>query len=122
MDKQINKAEVVKSLIHTIEEKRSLNTIKTKHIDKLDNPEKICLNDENQVYVPDIEAVYDEATTLYEIELDNKMPIEKWRLFSLYSRKKNGSFYLVVPDFLKDNIKKVIKDKEINAGLMFFPT
>lgn len=122
MDKHINKSEVVKSLIHSINEESKPDIIKTKHIEKLDNPEKITMHDDNQFYIPDVEAIIDKAPTFFEIELDSTMPIEKWRLFSLHCLKNNGSFYLVVPDFLKDKIKKEIKDKEINAGLLFFST
>jgi hypothetical protein len=122
MNNTINKTEVTKSLIHLLKEERHPEVIKAKDIDSLDTPDKVALKSNKQAYVPDVTAIYENSKTLYEIELDNTMPVDKWRLFSLYARKNNGSFYLVVPDYLKDDIKREIKEKDINAGVMFFPT
>lgn len=122
MKKTIDKSKVTKSLIKLLKEERNPETIKAKNIDSLETPDKVSLKNNKQTYVPDVAVIYDNSTSLYEIELDNTMPVDKWKLFSLYARKSNGNFYLVVPEYLKEDIKKEINDNQINAGLMFFST
>lgn len=119
---EIDKTMVTRAVISKIREEKSPKAIKAKHLISFDNPMKISLKEKNEEYTPDIAAIFDDSTTVYEIELNEIMPVEKWRVLSLYARRNNGNLYLVVPDYLKDPIKEKIKEKEINAGLIYFKT
>jgi len=120
MAQTLNKTMVTRAVIMKIEEERKPKAIKTKHVIGYDSPNKISLKGKDEEYTPDITAIFDNSTSVYEIELNKSMPIEKWRLLSLYARKNKGNLYLVVPDFLKDPIKEEIEDKQINAGVIYF--
>ncbi len=122
MAQALDKSMVTRAVITKIEEERKPKAIKTKHVIGYDSPNKISLKGKDEGYTPDIAAIFDNSTTVYEIELNKTMPVEKWRMLSLYARKNNGNFYLVVPDYLKEPITQEIKEKEINAGVIYFDT
>ena len=87
-----------------------------------ETPNKILVQGNDEGYVPDIAAFYDDETVVYEIELNKAMPIEKWKSLSMYARNNHGRFYLVVPDYLKEDVKTEMKENEVNAGLIYFNT
>ncbi len=118
----IDKTMVARAVISKIQDETKPEVIKAKHIKEYDMPSKISIKGENNGYIPDIAISFKEKTHVYEIELDKKMATEKWRLLSLYAKKNNGNLYLVVPDYLKEDIKKEIQDNNINAGLIYFNT
>lgn len=122
MEQAIDKSMVTRAVISKIEEETKPNKIKAKHVKGYDSPAKISSKEKNEEYVPDITAFYDTTTTIYEIELKEELSVDKWRLLSLYAKKNNGNLFLVVPDYLKDNVKREIKDKDINAGIIYFNT
>lgn len=118
----IDKAMVSKAVIAKIKEETEPNTIKAKHIADMETPNKISLKHENEGFVPDIAAEYNKQTSYYEIELEDDFESNKWRLFSLSAKNNNGSFFIVVPDFLKEKVKNKLDENDINAGLIFFNT
>lgn len=120
MGQSIDKTMVTRAVISRILEGKKPSKIKAKHVLGHDTPKIISIDGKTKGYVPDIEAFYDKKTIVYEIELDKEMPIEKWKLFSLYARNNNGSLYLVVPSFLKKSIKEEIKENDISAGIISF--
>jgi hypothetical protein len=120
MAQTLDKTMVTRAVIIKIEEERKPKKIKTKHVLGYDSPNKISYKGKEEGYTPDIAAVFDNGTNVYEIELNKTMPVEKWRILSLYARKNNGNLYLVVPDYLKEPIKEEIKDKDISAGVIYF--
>jgi hypothetical protein len=122
MGRKVNKATVSHAIISKIARERKPKEIRTAHIKGYKKPTKVILNSTEKSFTPDIEAVYENENVVYEIELNKKMPVEKWQSFSKYVRKKNGSFYLVVPQKLKEFIKKVLHEKEVNAGVITFAT
>ncbi|MDF1550947.1 MAG: hypothetical protein P1P88_24200 [Bacteroidales bacterium] len=122
MEQTINKTMVTRAVISNFKEDKIPKTIRAKHLKGFDTPEKVSKEGEDSGYIPDIEAVFDDETIIYEIELDKTMLVEKWELLSSYARDKNGNLYLVVPDYLKDTIVKEIKDKDVNAGIVYFNT
>ncbi|MFO7657966.1 MAG: hypothetical protein R6W78_12965 [Bacteroidales bacterium] len=122
MEQAIDKTMVTRAIISKIQDERKPKKIKTNHVIGYDSPNKISIKGRNKEYVPDIAAVFDNSISVYEIELNKTMPFEKWRLLSLYARENNGNLFLVVPDFLTEPIKEKIKEKEINAGIIYFKT
>jgi hypothetical protein len=122
MRMSIDKTMVARAVIAKLEEERNPRLIKAKQVKGYDVPAKIVFHDQKEACIPDITAIYDEETIVYEIELDHSFPVEKWKQLSHYAQQKNGNLYLVVPDFLRDVIKKAIQEKEINAGIIYFDT
>jgi hypothetical protein len=122
MAQTLDKTMVTRAVISKIEDERKPKAIKAKHVIGYDSPHKVSIKGKEQGYTPDIAAVFDNSTMVYEIELNKSMPVEKWRVLSLYARKNNGNLYLVVPDYLKEPIKEEIKEKDINAGVIYFNT
>ncbi len=119
---ELDKTMVSRAVISKIEDEDTPKAIKTNHVIGYESPNKISIKGKEEKYIPDITVVFDNYTTLYEIELNKTMPVEKWRLLSSYARKNQGNLYLVVPDYLKESIKEEIKQQDINAGVIFFKT
>jgi len=120
--KSIDKTMVTRAVIIKIQDDRDPEIIKATHIKGYDDPEPIYIKGDDKGYKPDIVAVNNDEINVYEIELNDQMPVEKWRLFSAYARKHNGNLFLVVPDYLKESIKNEIKEKKIPSGLIYFDT
>jgi hypothetical protein len=113
---------VTKAVISKIQDEDIPEKIKAIHMKEFETPDKISVKGKNVGYTPDIEAFFKKEVKIYEIELDKKMPVEKWRLLSLYAKKKNGNFYLVVPDYLRGPVKDEIRKNDISAGIIYFQT
>ncbi len=122
MKREINKSMVSRAIIIKLEKERNPNEIRTNHLTGYNSPIRIPKENNDEGYTPDITAVYDNETIIYEIELSQKMPVDKWRSFSKHAKEHKGSFYLVVPNNLKDNVKSELKKNEVNAGLITFNT
>ena len=122
MDKKINKPMVSRAIVSKLEHERNPKEIKTNHIVGYNSPGRVSLEKNDEGFVPDIAAIYENEIIVYEIELNNKMHVDKWLSFSKYARKNKGSFYLVVPKYLKEEIKNKLEEKEINAGVITFDT
>jgi len=118
-----NKTTLTRVVISKILDERNPDTIKAMHVPGYDNPDKIIDEEHNVSFVPDITAFFDNEAHVYEIELEkNNMPTDKWKLFSAYAKKNNGSLFLLVPDYIKEDIKKELYAKNINAGVIYFET
>lgn len=122
MGQIINKSMVSRAIISKIEDERNPKEIRTNHVVGYKSPIEVSDGQSNKEFTPDIAAIYENETIVYEIELDKQMPIEKWQTLSKYVRKYNGSFYLVVPNTLKDLVKKELEENEVNAGVITFAT
>lgn len=122
MEQKINKSMVIRAIVSKIQDERNPKEIRTNHIVGYKSPLNITLNESDETFVPDIEAIYENETVIYEIELNKKILLNKWRTLSKYVRDKNGSFYLVVPNFLKELVRKELEDKQVNAGVITFAT
>lgn len=119
----IDKTMVTRAVISKIKEENKPDNIKASHLKDFESPSKISYKGkEKQQYMPDIVATYNNGINVYEIELEDDLQPEKWSLMSLYAKKNHGNFYLVVPDYKRDIIKKMIIDKDINAGIIYFNT
>lgn len=122
MDKGIDKAAIIRAVITTIESENKPQLFKTRYFKNYGTPPKIKLSNRKREFIPDLVVHYDELVNLYEIELEDNIDIEKWRQMALYAKKFNGHLFLVVPDFLCEKVKNVIKSSAINMGLIYFNT
>jgi hypothetical protein len=120
----IDKTMVTRAVITKIKNDWNPQMIKAQHLKDFNDPETIYIkgNKKERGYKPDIIALNETQTNIYEIELNKQMPVAKWRLFSNYARENNGNLYIVVPDYLKEEIKKEIQEKDIYTGLIYFET
>jgi hypothetical protein len=118
----INKTIVTRAVIIKIKDDENPDVIKATHIQGYDDPDKIGNKGNDEGYKPDIVASKENETNIFEIELDDQMPVNKWRLFSEYANKNNGNLFLVVPDYLKESIKKEMQKQQIRSRLIYFET
>jgi hypothetical protein len=116
----INKTMVTKAVISKIEDESRPKKIKAKHISGYETPNKITYKGNNEQYIPDIAAYYDKSTNIYEIELDDSMPVKKWQLFSDYAKSHHGKLILIVPDFLLENVKQEVENQNFSVELIYF--
>jgi len=118
-----NKTTLTRVIISKVLDGKNPETIKAAHVPGYENPDKVFDTDSDKAYVPDITASIDNQTHIYEIELENKnMPVDKWKLFSNYARKRNGNLVLLVPDYIRQDVKKELSNSNIPAGLIYFDT
>jgi hypothetical protein len=113
---------VVQALIEKIESEEKVTDIKTQVVEGYKKPERITLKESDLAgYTPDLISESSEWTNLYEIELDeNNFILEKWRLFSLYSKKAKGIFSIVTPEDKLELIKDMLNSHRIHAKLIYF--
>lgn len=116
----VDKNTVARIMIKKIEQENRPKEIKTTYLKGYPVPDKIAFKGDEDAHAPDIEAIYDNEHHLYEIELDDNVKINKWKLMSLYAKKNSGKFYLVVPRWLKDPIIDQIKKEKIRARVISF--
>ncbi len=113
---------VTRAVIIKIKDAEAPDVIKATHIQGYDDPDIIGNKGNDKGYKPDIVAFKENETNIFEIELDDKMPVNKWRLFSEYAQKNNGNLFLVVPDYLKESIKNEMQKQQIRSRLIYFET
>ncbi len=118
----IDKTMLVRAVISKIEDKGRPIKIEAKDLEEYDTPIKIYSKEKNNAFIPDLAVYYYDELNLYEIELDEKIDIEKWKLMSLHTQKYKGHLYLVVPDTKKEKVKSELKKRKIKAGLIYFDT
>jgi len=118
----VDKTTVTRAVVQKIQNDTSPERIRTTHLKGFDDPETIYIKGNEKGYKPDIVAINKNGINVYEIELSDQMPVDKWRLFSTYAQKNNGNLFLVVPDYLKETIKREIQDNEIHSRLIYFDT
>ena len=94
---ELNKETVVQAVITKIN-KNNRKTIRTKHLKNFEGPEKISDQEGLHNYVPDISVEYKGSLILFEIELNNKFNIHKWKSISEYVAQNNGKLTLVFPE------------------------
>jgi len=121
-EERIGKEMVVNAVIENMLEKKEPEEIKTPFIDKYKSPSGLKIKSTNETFVPDITAKFGESSNLYEVELDDDFQVNKWKLFSIHAKKKNGNLYLIVPDWLRESVKKELTDQNISAGIIYFNT
>jgi len=118
----IDKTVVSRAVVIKIQDDSDPDLIKATHVKGYDDPEIIYNETKNKGYKPDIVSFNKNEINVYEIELNDEMPVEKWQLFAEYARKNNGNLFLIMPDYLKEPIKDQIREKEIHTKLIYFNT
>ncbi len=118
----IDKTMLARAVISKIEDKGKPIKIEARDLKEYDTPIKIFSKRKKSAFIPDLAVYYYDELNLYEIELEEKIDTEKWELMSLHTQKYKGHLYLVVPDYMKEKVKKELKKRKINAGLLYFDT
>ncbi len=77
----------------------------------------------NKKYTPDAVVYYDNELNLFAIESSTSKKhlaeaLHKWILFSTLTKKKNGTFYLVVEKEKMEAFQKIISSKQIAAEIL----
>lgn len=124
-NKNYSKKIIAQAVINKIEETSSPDDIKTKYLEEYSTPQVIELKYEKEkaeMLYPDIIAEYSNRTNLYEIELDEEINSQKWKFMSHYATQNNGNFHIIIPDFMRDRVKRSLKENGINAALLYFDT
>jgi hypothetical protein len=114
---------VVQALIDKIKNENKPNKIRTHVVEGYKKPERITNKDgdQQQGYFPDVIAESNGRKDLFEVELDDKdYVLEKWRLFSLYSKKNKGDFSIITPKDKLEQVRNMVKSNQIDARLIYF--
>jgi len=118
---EINKRLVVHAIIEKIEQEHDNAEIRTRLVEGYEVPGKIIpKGKQDKGYYPDVIALEEQRTELFEVELAPEPNIEKWRIFSLFSKKEHGSFHLVIPEIHLSFFREQLTANNINAKLIFF--
>ncbi|MEA3478627.1 MAG: hypothetical protein U9R60_10645 [Bacteroidota bacterium] len=121
-NQSLNKSVVSRAVISKISEEKTPEVVLAKHLNNYNTPSEVRIKGKDFGFTPDLAVFNQDEASFYEIELEKPKTTVKWRLFSLYAKKNKGNLFLVVPDYLKDDIKKEVDDKEISAEVLYFIT
>lgn len=94
--------------------------IRAEHIEKYEDPESVTDTGSGKTYTPDMLVYYERGIDIYEIELDDKQSVDKWKSFESFAKKNNGYLYIIVPEDIKQDTSKIIISENINAGIIYF--
>jgi hypothetical protein len=117
----VTKEQVAQAIITQLEEQDNKISIKTGLFKTYKSPPKIIQKSINAAYYPDIQiTTSDGHINIYEIELNTKINIEKWRVFSLFTKLKQGELFIIVPEPNLSAIKRIIVENNFkNIKLMY---
>ncbi len=118
----ISKELVVQAIIETIEKNHEDPEIKALYVKGYESPSKIITKgNEDRGYVPDVMYSDDGITELYEVELDKKVEMRKWKLFSLFTKKQKGHLNIVTHQGNLPHFRQLLKTNNIkNVKLIYF--
>ncbi|MEA1896909.1 MAG: hypothetical protein U9N53_04520 [Bacteroidota bacterium] len=117
----ISKNHVVKAIIEKAKNDYDDVEIRTSLVEGYEKPGKIIIKgNEEKGYTPDVLLRSENATDLYEVELDENYKLDKWRIFSLYSIKQKGDFNIVAPENNLHHLKEALKENQIHAKILYF--
>ena len=113
------KSEIIKAVIDFIKGE-DFSQIKA-DIPGYNTPEKLVWKNSGKGYIPDITAIKNGMFLLFTVK-DPKENIhtylDKWRLFSSYSRKVNRECYIVSLANQEFTIKNILNENKINANVL----
>jgi len=123
MRSSITKEQVAQAVITQLERNYNDVTVETSLFENYKTPDKVVWKSNNVGYHPDIKIITTKGTTkLFEIELDNRINQEKWRLLSLYAKMKKGDFTVVIPEYMISRVETIIAEKNFKSiKLMYVP-
>ncbi|KAB1062005.1 MULTISPECIES: hypothetical protein [Salibacter] len=115
------KEKVLKKLVKKLE-KEGYDELKTRFAG-YKTPIDLNYNGSMKKFTPDLVAVKDEVSDVYEIEHKMKEreiqdQVAKWILFSSYSKQNRGKFKLLVPKDRAEKFQNLIDRMMIDAELV----
>lgn len=111
----MEKKEVVSLLIQEIVSNDSQANIYTERLQGYQSSQEI------NSFKPDIEVFSKETHNLIEVQLSSNFDLPKWKSFSEFSKMDaSKEFHIVVPKDLKNDVKDVIVENNIDAQLLYF--
>ncbi len=119
--KPVSKEIVVQAIIDSIENEDGHVDIKARYLKGFETPEKIIRKGKDQEgYTPDVTVQDEDRIELYEVVLDEKVELDKWRLFSLFTSKGKRHFNIVTPEEQLPRVRDLLKSSHISARLIYF--
>jgi len=117
----IQKEHVVKAVINKFNAEDDDLKFQTRLLDGYEDPGKIAIKGkESEGFVPDVVMEGSEKIDVFEVEMGKQYHPEKWRLFSLYSRKQKGQFRLVTPEQEASQMREFLDMNNISAKILYF--
>jgi hypothetical protein len=114
-----NKETIIQAVVDYIKSEE-LEDIRARIVGYSD-PAKIVWNTSGKGYVPDITAAGDGNMFIFEVQhpdSDLSPQIDKWRLFTTFSRKTKGNFYIVGMADQEYTIKNLLYEHRIDAQVL----
>lgn len=123
MRSSLTKEQVAQAVIAQMEEYNDELKVETKLFENYRSPDKVIWKSNDMGFCPDIKMVEKDGTLkLYEIELDDKINADKWRLFSMYAKMQKGEFTVIVPEYMIGRVETIFAERNFkNIKLMFVP-
>ncbi len=93
----------------------------TTHLDGYENPAKIVWKKSQIGHIPDILAENKNTLFIFEVPENYnqlKQQLDRWRLFTAFTKQKNAQFYIVVKHNQEDYIKKFLNENGIAADVL----
>lgn len=85
-------------------------------------PVKVKWDEEDEGVVPDITGEHQGSVYVFDIEtcdkIDRKKAEDRWRLLSVFAKRHNGKFYLVVPETKAEYLEEVVEDLNVQPEFL----
>jgi Holliday junction resolvase len=85
-------------------------------------PGKVRWDEEDDGVIPDITGEHKGSVYVFEIEtrddLEAKKVEDRWRLLSVYAKRHQGKFYLVIPETKADYLKDFVEDLTVQPEFL----
>ena len=119
----ITKQQVAKTIISQLEEQSYELSVQTDLFNSYQPSPHITTQSSCYEFSPDILTTEkDGETNIYEIQLNTKINAEKWRIFSLYTKVRQGELHIIVPEPNLSAAEAAIIENDIeNIKLMYVP-
>jgi hypothetical protein len=116
----MNKKIVVQAIINEIEKDPREFSIRTNVVDGYEPPERIPgIGVQQNGYVPDMVFEIGRYKELFDVELDHKIELKKWKAFSLYTSGITGGFTVVIPEKDRQQTREILESNSINARIIY---
>lgn len=119
----LTKQQVAKSIISQLEEQSYELSVQTHLLKNYMPSSPITTQSCYYGFSPDILTTEKNGeTNIYEIQLNNKIDAERWRIFSLYTKVRCGQLHIIVPEPNLSAAEETIIEHDIrNIKLMYVP-
>jgi len=119
--KMVSKKDIAEAIIQKVEEENDNVRIMTSMVEGYERPEMIKGKEKQAAgYTPDVMLRNDDIIELYEIDLDQDFKLEKWMLFSHFTRSEKRSFSIVTPEDNVTPLKTFLNENDIEARIVYF--